>query len=164
MLQSLEISLTAASQMLISLSSSGADYVWSLESQNIATFPEGPFSADNAALQRLYYAVDSTWISHTFAVTFLVLCYVKGVVSGKPSFSLKYKHGLSGADSRKTISKSVVSSPLAISKLHHSFRVQVPPLPDSFDLQSMYLMGFARVIHFILREIFKQSCTTQPPS
>jgi hypothetical protein len=69
--------------MLISLSSYGADHVWSLESQNAATFPGGSFPADAAALKRLYYAVDSTWISHTFAVTFLVLCYVKGIVDGK---------------------------------------------------------------------------------
>ena len=85
-LQSLEISLTAASQMLISLSTYGADHAWTLESQNIASFPENFFPADVDALKRLYYAVDSTWISHTFAVTFIVLCYVKGIVDGKFPF------------------------------------------------------------------------------
>lgn len=59
------------------------DYVWNLESQNTTSFPEGPFSVDVAALNRLSYAVDSTWISHTFAVTFLVLCYIRGTVDGQ---------------------------------------------------------------------------------
>ncbi|RDW62413.1 hypothetical protein BP6252_11846 [Coleophoma cylindrospora] len=80
LLQSLETSLTAASQMLLSLSSHGAKYVWQLESQDTSSFPEGRFSVDAAALKRLKYAVDSTWISHTFAVTFLVLCYVRGTI------------------------------------------------------------------------------------
>lgn len=35
------------------------------------------------AVRRLYYAVDPIWISHTFAVIFLVLCYIRGVVDGK---------------------------------------------------------------------------------
>jgi hypothetical protein len=34
------------------------DYVWNLESQNTTSFPEGPFSVDIAALNRLSYAVD----------------------------------------------------------------------------------------------------------
>ena len=57
--------------------------MWGLKSQNTATFPEGPFVAEASALKRLYYAVDSTWISHTFAVTFIVLSYVKGIVNGQ---------------------------------------------------------------------------------
>lgn len=69
--------------MLVSLSSHGPDYVWRLESQDTATFPTGPLTVDIQALSRLYYAVDSTWISHTFAITFLVLCFVRGTVDGK---------------------------------------------------------------------------------
>ncbi|KZF19673.1 hypothetical protein L228DRAFT_285614 [Xylona heveae TC161] len=80
LLQSLGTCLTAASQMLLSLSSYGAEYIWKLDSQNMSTFPDGPFEIDSAAVKRLYYAVDSTWISHTFAVTFLVLCYVRGAI------------------------------------------------------------------------------------
>ncbi|KAF4633767.1 hypothetical protein G7Y89_g4355 [Cudoniella acicularis] len=80
LLQALETCLTAASQMLFSLSNYGAEHVWRLESQNTSTFPSGPFPADPDALRRLYYAVDSTWISHTFAVAFLVLCYVRGMI------------------------------------------------------------------------------------
>ena len=82
-LQSLETSLTAASQMLIALSTSAAEKVWDLDSQNTASFPSGAFTADLAACKRLSYAVDSTWISHTFASAFLVLCYVRKVVDGK---------------------------------------------------------------------------------
>lgn len=82
-LQSLELSLTAASQMLFSLSSLGEEYVWSLDSQNAASFPTGDFSADASAVKRLCYAVDSTWISLTFAATFLVLCYVRATIDGE---------------------------------------------------------------------------------
>lgn len=87
-LQCLETSLTAASQILISLSSHGRDYVWNLDSQNTSTFPVGPITADAEGSKRLFYAVDSTWISHTFAVTFVVLCYVRGVIDGKYALSL----------------------------------------------------------------------------
>ena len=69
--------------MLISLSTDGGTYVWGLESQNLKSFPNRPFHVDNAAIRRLYYAVDPTWISYTFAVTFLVLCYIRGVIDGE---------------------------------------------------------------------------------
>lgn len=70
----------------LSLSSDSADYVCSLESENPANFPEGSFSAVVPVLKSRYYAVDSTWISHTFAVKFLVLRYVKEIADGKSSF------------------------------------------------------------------------------
>jgi hypothetical protein len=69
--------------MLFSLSTYAYDYVWNIDSQAVSTFPEGPFFVDSAAVKRLYFAVDSTWISQTFAVTFLVLCYVRGTIDGK---------------------------------------------------------------------------------
>lgn len=69
--------------MLISLCSDGEKYVWGLESQNAPSFPNRPFRVDIAAVRRLYYAVDPTWISYTFAVTFLALCYIRGVIDGK---------------------------------------------------------------------------------
>jgi len=56
--------------------------VWNIDSQISETFPEGPFDVDEDALKRLYYAVDSTWITHTFAVVFLVLCFIRGVIDG----------------------------------------------------------------------------------
>jgi hypothetical protein len=83
LLQSFEISLTAAAQILLSLSANGSKYVWILDSQNRASFPNGAFQVDIDAVRRLHYAVDSTWISHTFAVTFLVLCYIRGAIDGK---------------------------------------------------------------------------------
>ncbi|OJJ46430.1 hypothetical protein ASPZODRAFT_1961849 [Penicilliopsis zonata CBS 506.65] len=79
LLRCLETSLTAAAQMLVSLSTDGA-HVWRLASQDPASFPSHAFQVDRAAVQQLCYAVDSTWISHTFAVTFLVLCYTRGVI------------------------------------------------------------------------------------
>jgi hypothetical protein len=82
-LQSLETSLTAASQMLMALSTSAPDKIWDLDSQDTDSFPSGPFTEDLAACRRLSYAVDSTWISHTFAAAFLVLCYVRKVADGK---------------------------------------------------------------------------------
>jgi hypothetical protein len=82
-LQSLETSLTAASQMLIALSTSTPETVSNFDSQDSDSFPSGPFSVDLEACRRLSHAVDSTWISHTFAAAFLVLCYVRKVVDGK---------------------------------------------------------------------------------
>ena len=81
--QPLQVSVTAAAQMIISLSSYGPEYVWKLDSQAPLTFPDGPFHADPEAIGRLYYAVDSTWISYTFAVTFLVICYMRGAIDGR---------------------------------------------------------------------------------
>jgi hypothetical protein len=81
-LQSLETSLTAASQMLMALSNSAPEKIWDLDSQNADSFPPGYYTENLAACKRLSYAVDSTWISHTFAAAFLVLCYVRKVIDG----------------------------------------------------------------------------------
>lgn len=75
--------------MILSLSSYGADFVWRLDSQRPSSFPDGAFYADPGSIGRLYYAVDSTWISYTFAVTFLVICYMRGTIDGrKPPLTL----------------------------------------------------------------------------
>ncbi|PYI03542.1 hypothetical protein BO78DRAFT_193882 [Aspergillus sclerotiicarbonarius CBS 121057] len=76
----LATSLTAAAQILLSLSSNAADYIWQLDSRDRDSFPQGELEVDPAAVQRLRYAVDSTWISHTFALTFLVLSYTRGLI------------------------------------------------------------------------------------
>lgn len=81
--QALSVSLTAAAQIILSQSSYKADLVFSLDSQNPSTFPEGAYHADRGSVSRLYYAVDSTWISHTFAITFLSLCYIRGIIDGE---------------------------------------------------------------------------------
>lgn len=83
LLKSLDICLTAAAQTILALADTGGTAVWCLQSQDATTFPPGPFEVDTEALDKIYYAVDSTWISHTFAVTFLALCYVRGVVDGE---------------------------------------------------------------------------------
>ena len=83
-LQCLETSLTAASQIVFSYSLDAGSYVWYIESQLPSSFPEGPFQLDPEALQRMQYAVDSFWISFTFAITFLVLCFVRRIVDGRP--------------------------------------------------------------------------------
>jgi hypothetical protein len=69
--------------MILSLSAYGADFVWRLDSQSPSSFPDGPFHADPGSIGRLYYAVDSTWISYTFAATFLVICYMRGIIDGR---------------------------------------------------------------------------------
>ncbi|ORY56910.1 uncharacterized protein BCR38DRAFT_528290 [Pseudomassariella vexata] len=76
----LEISLTAAAQILFSLLTTASEYVWRLDSQNLSSFPDGPFIVDQASRTSLHHAVDSTWVSHTFALTFLVLCYIRGTI------------------------------------------------------------------------------------
>jgi len=57
--------------------------------RNANKYKRGHFYADASAIKRLYYAVDSTWISQTFAVTFLVLCYVRGTIDGNTPRVLK---------------------------------------------------------------------------
>jgi len=69
--------------MILSLSIFGDEYVWELDSQDQITFPSnGPYHADPDSIDRLFFAVDSTWISHTFAVTILALFYLRGLVDG----------------------------------------------------------------------------------
>ncbi|KAL1901811.1 hypothetical protein Sste5346_001514 [Sporothrix stenoceras] len=79
-LGALETSLTAAAQILFSLSTGAAESVWSLSSQDPSTFPLGVFVVDPLARRSLDHAVDSIWVSHAFALIFLVLCYVRGQV------------------------------------------------------------------------------------
>lgn len=83
LMQSLETSLTAATQIIFSHSTAAPDYVWTLDSQQPASFPNGYFSVDKASIERMRFAVDSAWVGHAFAATFLVLCYVKRVISGE---------------------------------------------------------------------------------
>lgn len=78
----LEISLTAAAQILFSVSSSASSHIWDTSSQDASTFPQGPFAVDPEARKSLHHAVDSTWISYTFAIIFLVLCYVRKAIDG----------------------------------------------------------------------------------
>ncbi|TYJ56099.1 hypothetical protein B9479_003209 [Cryptococcus floricola] len=87
-LQPLEISLTAASQILLALSHTTPAYIWSLASQDVNTFPVGPFEMNVEAVERLSYAVDYTWISLAFSVVFLVLCRVRGVINDDLSITL----------------------------------------------------------------------------
>lgn len=81
-LEALETSLTAAMQIIFCVSTLGHDYVWKVDSQDASTVPSEPFTVDQTTFERLSYAVDSTWVSYTFAVTFLAFCYVKSVVDG----------------------------------------------------------------------------------
>jgi hypothetical protein len=81
-LQCLEKSLTAACQIVFSSSSDAGTFVYDVESQLPSSFPGGPFVLDREALHRMQYAVDSSWISYTFAITFLVLCFVREIVDG----------------------------------------------------------------------------------
>ena len=76
-LQSLEVCINAALHILTSLSEEGS---WLLQSQEPQK-PQSHLRMDGDAVQRLAYAVDSTWISHTFAVAFLILCYIRGIIN-----------------------------------------------------------------------------------
>ncbi|KIW16284.1 hypothetical protein PV08_06335 [Exophiala spinifera] len=80
-LEAVETSISAATQIIFCVSTLGHEHIWSLDAQNASTVPREPFVVDKVTLERLSYAVDSTWVSYTFAVTFLAFCYVKGVVN-----------------------------------------------------------------------------------
>lgn len=63
---------------------SGAHMVWDLEAQDPASFGEqNEFQVDYAVVSRLMFSVDYAWISHTFAATFLAICYVRGAIDGE---------------------------------------------------------------------------------
>lgn len=93
-LQCLESSLTAACQIVFSYSSNAGNLVFDIESQLPSSFPVGLFKLDREALHRMQYAVDSSWISFTFAITFLVLCFVRQVVDGMLEPSDLMTHGI----------------------------------------------------------------------
>lgn len=76
----LETSTTAASQILLSLATGASRFIWNVDSQNLNTYPSEEFSIDPAARASLHHAVDATWISFTFALTFLVLCYIRRTI------------------------------------------------------------------------------------
>ncbi|KAL5396094.1 hypothetical protein PMIN02_003456 [Paraphaeosphaeria minitans] len=78
--QPMTVSLTAASQILLSVSKCSFESVLTLESLASSTFPEGILSLNPEARRSLHHAVDSTWISYTFAITFLVLCYLRNLI------------------------------------------------------------------------------------
>ncbi|WVQ74841.1 hypothetical protein IAR50_004448 [Cryptococcus sp. DSM 104548] len=87
-LEPLEISLTAASQILLALSYAAPTCIWDLSSQKRDSFPAGPFEMDVEAVERLSYAVDYTWISLAFSVVFLVLCRVRGIINDDITITL----------------------------------------------------------------------------
>ncbi|KAK3632733.1 hypothetical protein LTR56_016203 [Elasticomyces elasticus] len=79
-LQSLEICLSAALHILLSLSDVGTELLQQQAATQTLYQPSGPLKVANTATIRLGYAVDSAWISHTFAIAFLILCYIRGAV------------------------------------------------------------------------------------
>lgn len=82
-LDPLTISLTAASQILLSISTLSFKSIVNLDCRDSSTVPKHALVIDPEARKSLHHAVDSTWISHTFAITFLVLCYLRNIIDGK---------------------------------------------------------------------------------
>ncbi|KAH8682142.1 hypothetical protein BX600DRAFT_447839 [Xylariales sp. PMI_506] len=76
----LETSLTAASQIILSLANGADQFIWHLNSQSVDSFPKESFGIDPVARTSLHHAVDATWISFTFAITYIVLCYVRDTI------------------------------------------------------------------------------------
>ncbi|KAM0817789.1 putative Zn(2)-C6 fungal-type domain-containing protein [Seiridium cardinale] len=76
----LETSITAASQILLSLVTNAHQFIWRVNSQSFSTYPRREFSIEPTARLSLHHAVDATWISFTFALTFLVLCYIRKTI------------------------------------------------------------------------------------
>ncbi|KAK5697999.1 hypothetical protein LTR97_006959 [Elasticomyces elasticus] len=79
-LQSLEICLSAALHILLSLSEVGTELLQQHAATQTLYQPSGPLKVAITATIRFGYAVDSAWISHTFAIAFLILCYIRGAV------------------------------------------------------------------------------------
>jgi hypothetical protein len=87
LLQSLDTSLLAAAQFIFALSNETSTQTWSVQSQSLESFPQGPFTVNDTALGRFRFSVDSSWIAHSFAAVFLVLCYTRGAIDGNTPWS-----------------------------------------------------------------------------
>ncbi|CZR61477.1 uncharacterized protein PAC_11373 [Phialocephala subalpina] len=80
LLQALDNSLTAAAQTIFALAKETNWQLWHSQCQSLTSFPSGPFTIDEEAIGRFRFAVDSAWITHSFAAVFLVLCYTRGAI------------------------------------------------------------------------------------
>lgn len=78
-IEALDVSLTAACQTILALSEQATWKTWSTHS-SISSIPAGPFAIDRSAVERISFSVDSSWVSHSFAVVFLVLCFARGAI------------------------------------------------------------------------------------
>ena len=68
----------------MSVTDRGSHLVWDLESQDPSSFGQiDRLAVDPAVISRLVFSVDYVWISHTFAATFLVICYLRGAIDGE---------------------------------------------------------------------------------
>lgn len=83
LLQSLDISVRTASHILLALSTHRSDVLSLRGSSSGAALPIGPFDIDKHATTQLLYSVDSTWVTLTFSVAFLVLADLRGTIDGK---------------------------------------------------------------------------------
>ncbi|RAO72892.1 uncharacterized protein BHQ10_008904 [Talaromyces amestolkiae] len=78
-IEALDVSLTAACQTILALSAQATWETWSTHS-SISSIPTGPFAIDRTAVERISFSVDSSWVSHSFAAVFLVLCFARGAI------------------------------------------------------------------------------------
>jgi hypothetical protein len=80
LLQALDNSLTAAAQTIFALAKETNWQLWPTHCHSLTSLPTGPFTIDEVAIGRFRFAVDSAWITHSFAAVFLVLCYTRGAI------------------------------------------------------------------------------------
>ncbi|EEA19474.1 conserved hypothetical protein [Talaromyces marneffei ATCC 18224] len=78
-IEALDVSLTAACQTILALSEQVTWETWSTHS-SISSIPPGPLAANRTAVERISFSVDSSWVSHSFAAIFLVLCFARGAI------------------------------------------------------------------------------------
>ncbi|PWN18411.1 hypothetical protein BCV69DRAFT_72240 [Microstroma glucosiphilum] len=76
----LDQSLTAAARILVAYTVSAEQYLPGLKHHIPTSFPEEEkdWKIDDEAVRKLCFAVDSYWVTMTFAVVFLALCYIRG--------------------------------------------------------------------------------------
>ncbi|KAH7304189.1 hypothetical protein B0I35DRAFT_401521 [Stachybotrys elegans] len=78
-LEALEVSLHTAALTIFALSEQSRHQLWGNYTA-IDSFPQGRYTPDMEAINRIKYSVDSTWISYSFATIFLVLCYKGNII------------------------------------------------------------------------------------
>ncbi|PQE14239.1 C6 finger domain protein [Rutstroemia sp. NJR-2017a BVV2] len=87
--QALEISVAAASETIYAISEQSSWSTWPPTS--ISSLTRTAFTISEDALFRFRFAVDSAWITHSFAAVFLVLCYARKAIDDE----LQITHQLS---------------------------------------------------------------------
>ncbi|KAH8895530.1 hypothetical protein GQ53DRAFT_804356 [Thozetella sp. PMI_491] len=79
LVEALDVSISAACCTILALSQQAPGRASPVEFR-ATSIPPGPLTADRAAVESISFSVDSSWVSHSFAAMFLVLCFTRNAI------------------------------------------------------------------------------------